>query len=73
MKRDRRRLTQINSNLSALICVHLPISAVKKGNLLTADENGLTQINADLNRAFGFAGRLEKWGLAEGRGVINER
>jgi len=41
--------------------------------LLTADENGLTQINADLNRAFGFAGRLEKWGLAEGRGVINER
>jgi hypothetical protein len=33
-------LTQIISNSSALICVHLPISAVKKENLLTADENG---------------------------------
>jgi uncharacterized protein YjbI with pentapeptide repeats len=27
----------------------------------------LTQINADLDRAFGFGGRLGKWGLAEGR------
>jgi len=54
------------SNSSALICVHLPISAVKKGNLLTADEDGLTQINADLDRAFGFGGRLGMWGLAEG-------
>jgi len=40
---------------------------LKKGNLLTADENGLTLIDADLDRAFGFGGRLGMWGLAEGR------
>ncbi len=61
------------SNSSALICVYLPLSAVEKGNFLTADENGLTQINADLDRAFGFGGRLGNWGVAEGREVINER
>jgi len=35
------------SNSSALICVYLPSSAVKKDNLLTADDKGLTLINAD--------------------------
>ncbi|MEG4809373.1 hypothetical protein QUA82_25485 [Microcoleus sp. F8-D3] len=67
---NRRGLTQIISNLSALICVHLPISAVKKGNLLTADEKGWTRIHADLARALGFGGRLGKWGVAGGRSVI---
>ncbi|MEG4199331.1 hypothetical protein [Microcoleus sp. Pol12A5] len=38
--------------------------------MLTADEDGLTQINADLDRAFGFGGRLGKWGVAKGRSVI---
>ena len=45
------------------ICLDLRL---KKGNLLTADENGLAQINADLDRALGFGGRLRKWGVAEG-------
>jgi hypothetical protein len=35
------------SNSSALICVNLPVSAVKKENLFTADDKGLTLIHAD--------------------------
>ncbi|MEG4816569.1 hypothetical protein [Microcoleus sp. K5-D4] len=49
------------SNSSAFICVYLPLSAVKKREFVTADEDGLTQINADLDRAFGFGGRLGMW------------
>ncbi|MEG4300121.1 hypothetical protein QUA41_26645 [Microcoleus sp. Pol11C1] len=49
------------------ICLYLRL---KKGISRTADENGLTRINADLARAFGFGGRLGKWGVAEGRSVI---
>ena len=42
-------------NSSALICVYLPVSAVLKENLLTADNNGLTQIHADKeNRDIAF-------------------
>ncbi len=35
------------SNSSALICVNLPVSAVKKENFFTADDKGLTLIHAD--------------------------
>jgi len=33
----------------------------------------LKWIDADLDRAFGFGGRLGMWGLAEGRSVIYGR
>jgi hypothetical protein len=51
------------------ICLYLRL---KNWNFLTADEDGLTRIDADLDRAFGFGGRLGKWGVAEGRSVIYE-
>ncbi len=40
------------SNSSALICVYLPSSAVKKENVLTADDKGLTLIHADEKKRY---------------------
>jgi len=41
------KVTRNLSNSSALICVNLPSSAVKKENVLTADNKGFTRIHAD--------------------------